>query len=201
MKRENVLIVCALDIETQGEMDDYNVLYTGVGKVNATFGLSNYLSMCDEETLPKLIVNFGTAGSRDLKIGDLIDCKKFLQRDMNCVPLGFQHGQTPYEDDVPIMLEFPDVTFNPVNKHFRGWGFICGSGDNFVTNMNKEIDSIEVFDMEAYAYAKVCHLYETEFISFKYITDNVNGKSPDDWVTNCKNGAIKFKEEVLGELK
>ena len=180
MKKEDILIVCALEIETQGEMDDYNVLYTGVGKVNATFGLSNYLSMSDEETLPKLIVNFGTAGSRDLKIGDLIDCKKFLQRDMNCVPLGFQHGQTPYEDDVPIMLEFPNVEFNPVNKHFRGWGFICGSGDNFVTNMNKEIDSVEVFDMEAYSLAKVCHFYETEFISFKYITDNVNGKSPED---------------------
>ena len=201
MKKEDILIVCALEIETQGEMDDYNVLYTGVGKVNATFGLSNYLSMSDEETLPKLIVNFGTAGSRDLKIGDLIDCKKFLQRDMNCVPLGFQHGQTPYEDDVPIMLEFPNVEFNPVNKHFRGWGFICGSGDNFVTNMNKEIDSVEVFDMEAYSLAKVCHFYETEFISFKYITDNVNGKSPEDWVTNCKNGAIKFREEVLGSLE
>jgi|TARA_B100001123_G_C15278607_1_gene1013147 adenosylhomocysteine nucleosidase len=201
MKKEDVLIVCALELETQGEIDDYNVLYTGVGKVNATFGLSNYLAMSDNETLPKLIINFGTAGSRDLKIGDLIDCKKFLQRDMNCVPLGFQHGQTPYEDDVPIMLEFPNVKFNPVNKHFRGWGFICGSGDNFVTNMNKEIDSVEVFDMEAYSLAKVCHLYEIEFISFKYITDNVNGKSPDDWVTNCKNGAIKFKEEVLGELE
>ena len=200
MKREDVLIVCALEVETQGELDDHNVLYTGVGKVNAAFGLSNYLSMCDEESLPKLVVNFGTAGSRDLKIGDLIDCKKFLQRDMNCVPLGFQHGQTPYEDDVPIMLEFPDVKFNPVNKHFRGWGFICGSGDNFVTNMNKEIDSVEVFDMEAYAFAKVCHLYEKDFISFKYITDNVNGKSPDDWVTNCKNGAIKFKTEVLESL-
>ena len=104
MKKEDILIVCALELETQGEIDDYNVLYTGVGKVNATFGLSNYLAMCDEETLPKLIINFGTAGSRDLKIGELVDCKKFLQRDMDCQPLGFQHGQTPYEDDVPICL-------------------------------------------------------------------------------------------------
>ena len=72
MKKEDVLIVCALELETQGEIDDYNVLYTGVGKVNATFGLSNYLAMSDNETLPKLIINFGTAGSRDLKIGDLL---------------------------------------------------------------------------------------------------------------------------------
>ena len=40
MNREDVLIVCALEIETQGEMDDYSVLYTGVGKVNATFKLT-----------------------------------------------------------------------------------------------------------------------------------------------------------------
>ena len=30
-----ILIVCALEVETQGQLDDYDVLYTGVGKVNA----------------------------------------------------------------------------------------------------------------------------------------------------------------------
>ena len=30
------LIVSALEIETQGQLNDYDVLYTGVGKVNAT---------------------------------------------------------------------------------------------------------------------------------------------------------------------
>ena len=34
---KKILIVCALEVETQGQLDDYDVLYTGVGKVNATY--------------------------------------------------------------------------------------------------------------------------------------------------------------------
>ena len=39
--REDVLIVCALEQETQGQLDNehYDVIYTGVGKVNATYKL------------------------------------------------------------------------------------------------------------------------------------------------------------------
>ena len=38
---KQTLIVCALPIETQGQLEDYDVLYTGVGKVNATFKLTH----------------------------------------------------------------------------------------------------------------------------------------------------------------
>ena len=58
MNREDVLIVCALEIETQGEMDDYSVLYTGVGKVNATFKLTERLCDSNYYSLkPKLVIN------------------------------------------------------------------------------------------------------------------------------------------------
>ena len=41
-KDTQVLIVCALAIETQNQLDDYDVLYTGVGKVNATYELTTH---------------------------------------------------------------------------------------------------------------------------------------------------------------
>ena len=198
--KQDILIVCALEIETRGHLEGYNVLYTGVGKINATFGLSNYLSICDKTTLPKLVINYGTAGSRDLSIGELVDCKKFIQRDMDATQFGFDRGQTPYEDDVPIMLEFQNVDFNPVNKHYRGWGFICGSGDNFVDKIEDEIEYVDVFDMEAYALAKVCSYYYVSFISFKYITDNANEHSVGDWKDNLGKGIVQFKERILDLL-
>ena len=37
---KKTLIVCALEVETQGQLEDYDVLYTGVGKVNATLALT-----------------------------------------------------------------------------------------------------------------------------------------------------------------
>ena len=42
----NILIVSALDIETQGQLEDWkphNLLITGVGKVNATYHLTKRL--------------------------------------------------------------------------------------------------------------------------------------------------------------
>ena len=50
--------------------------------------------------------------------------------------------------------------------------------------------------MEAYALAKVCYHYHVPFISFKYITDNVNEHSSKDWEENCSDGIKKFKEII-----
>jgi adenosylhomocysteine nucleosidase len=59
---------------------------------------------------------------------------------------------------------------------------------------------MDVFDMEAYALAKVCHHYKIPFISFKYITDNVDEHSPRDWEDNLGDGIVEFKERVLNKI-
>ena len=194
LDKKNVLIVSALEVETQGQLEDYRVLYTGVGKVNATLKLTQKLQI--DRSLPpspKLVINYGTAGSRELPIGELVDCTKFTQRDMNVTSLGFMQGQTPFENNVPIVLDYDHVEFNPIGKKMR-----CGSGDNFVQE-NKEIYS-DVFDMEAYALAKVCYHYDVPFISFKYITDGADEHSPGDWKDNCSDGISEFKERILDKL-
>ena len=195
MNKKKTLIVCALKRETQGQLeDDYSVVYTGVGKINAAFHLQSKLGKIYDsyQKLPDLVINYGTAGSRELPIGELIDCTKFTQRDMNVTSLGFMRGQTPFEKHIPIILDSTKVEFNPIGKHC-----ICGSGDNFAEDIENEMDYIDVFDMEAYALAKVCYYYRVPFISFKYITDNVNEHSSKDWEENCKNGIQIFKQEVL----
>ena len=192
MNKKKTLIVCALELETQGQLDDdYNVVYTGVGKINATFHLQSKLGEIynSYQELPKLVINYGTAGGRRILIGQLVDCTKFIQRDMDATALGFDKGQTPFEEDVPLVLDSTKVKFNPIGKHY-----VCGSGDNFVEDVENEIDYIDVFDMEAYALARVCSYYNVPFISFKYITDNVNEHSSKDWEENCSDGIKKFKE-------
>ena len=201
MNKSDVLIVCALEQETQGQLDNYfdderQILYTGVGKVNATLKLTQRLHSSHLHYMPKmpeLVINYGTAGSRELPIGELVDCTKFTQRDMNVTSLGFMQGQTPFENNVPIVLDYDHVEFNPIGKKMR-----CGSGDNFVQE-NKEIYS-DVFDMEAYALAKVCYHYDVPFISFKYITDGADEHSPGDWKDNCSDGISEFKERILDKL-
>jgi nucleoside phosphorylase len=55
--------------------------------------------------------------------------------------------------------------------------------------------------MEAYALAKVCYHYDISFISFKYITDNVNEHSPKDWEDNLADGINEFREKVLEKIE
>jgi adenosylhomocysteine nucleosidase len=200
--KDDILIVCALEQEVNGELDDYlpdprQIIYTGVGKVNATGQLTERLHSSHLKFLPpmpRLVINYGTAGSRKLPIGELVDCTKFIQRDMDVTGLGFMKTQTPFEKEVPIILDYDHVQFNPIGKKLR-----CGTGDNFVQDSMGSYS--DVYDMEAYALAKVCFVYNVDFISFKYITDNANEHSPKDWEDNCSDGIKEFKERVLNELE
>ena len=208
MNKKDILIVSALEVETQGQLEDYRVLYTGVGKVNATLELTKVLQKAHLHYLPpmpKLVINYGTAGSRKIKKGQLVDCTKFIERDMDVTGLGFMRGETPFENDIPSELDFSNKPFNPdygrehhintIKKHYT-----CGTGDNFVDNIEDEIEYVDVFDMEAYALAKVCYHYVIPFISFKYITDNANESSPKDWEDNLGDGIVEFKERILKEF-
>ena len=202
MNKSDVLIVCALEQETNKELEGYlpdprQIIYTGVGKVNATGQLTERLYRSHlhyTPQMPRLVINYGTAGRRELPIGKLVDCTKFVQRDMDASSLGCIKGQTPFEYEVPIILDYDYVQFNPIGEKLR-----CGTGDNFVED---NVDTYsDVFDMEAYALAKVCYVYDVDFISFKYITDNANESSSKDWIDNCSDGVREFKEKILKELK
>ena len=207
MNKNDILIVCGLEQETQGQLDNYfddkrQILYTGVGKVNATLKLTQRLHSSHLHYLPlmpKLVINYGTAGSRKSPIGELVDCTKFIQRDMDVTGLGFMKHQTPYESPNDIVIRYvtepPSPLFNPIGKNYT-----CGTGDSFVESLEKGDSNIDVFDMEAYALAKVCSYYHVPFISFKYITDNANESSPKDWENNLEDGIFQFKERVLDLL-
>jgi adenosylhomocysteine nucleosidase len=193
MNKDDILIVCALEIETQGQLKDWNVLYTGVGKVNATFELTQKFGKYGSHIPYKIVINYGTAGSRKIKKKTLVDCTKFIQRDMDVTGLGFMKGETPFEDNPPITIKSTSE-FNPIGRKAS-----CGSGDSFVEDRTNYYG--EVVDMEAYALAKVCYHYDIPFISFKYITDGADEQSHEDWEQNLANGIVEFKERILKELE
>ena len=187
------LLVCALEVETQGQLNDYDVLYTGVGKVNATLKLTQKFGKYGSYIPYDLVINYGTAGSRKYKKGELVDCTKFIQRDMDVTGLGFQRGETPFEKHPPLVIETESL-FNPIGKNAT-----CGSGDSFVEDRSQYYG--EVVDMEAYALSKVCYHYQIPFISFKYISDGADDNANDDWDENVSKGIEVFKEKILKGLK
>ena len=191
---KKILIVCALEIETQGQLNDYDVLYTGVGKVNATYELTTRFGKYGSHLPYDLVINYGTAGSRKIKKKTLVDCTKFVQRDMDVTGLGFMRGETPFELDPPLMLDFGITKYNTIGRRAT-----CGSGDSFVEDRSQYYG--EVVDMEAYALAKVCYLRDVPFVSFKYITDGADEQAHEDWEANLADGIKVFKEIVINEIK
>ena len=191
---KKTLIVCALEVETQGQLEDYDVLYTGVGKVNATFELTRKFGKYGSYIPYDMVINYGTAGSRKIKKKQLVDCTKFIQRDMDVTGLGFMRGETPFEDNPPITIETSKDVFNPIGRRAT-----CGTGDNFAEDKSQYYG--EVVDMEAYGLAKVCYHYDVPFISFKYITDGADEQAHEDWEANLADGIEVFKEKILKELK
>ena len=182
----NILIVSALHKEIPNRWEDglenHSILYTGVGKVNATYNLTKVL-MDDREEYD-LVINYGTAASKTY--GGLVDCTKFIQRDMDATPLGFDKGETPFEPE-PSLIDFSHIK-NPIGKNLY-----CYTGDSFVIDMTPYDD---VVDMEAYALAKTCRNLEIDFVSYKYISDDGNA---DDWEKNCGKGVEEFKK-LLNEI-
>jgi adenosylhomocysteine nucleosidase len=176
-----ILIVSALKQETQNQLVDYEgcVIYTGVGKVNATYKLTNILTKVDGRNRFDLVINYGTAASKVHK--GLVDCTRFVQRDMDATPLGFKRGETPFESE-PSMVDFSHIK-NPIGKNL-----CCYTGDSFATDLTPYDD---VVDMEAYALAKTCRNFGIDFVSYKYISDDGNA---DDWEKNCGKGIEEFKK-------
>ena len=179
------LVVIALEIEGQGlfEQAGVSVLYTGLGKVNAALSLARRLSTLRAQgALPKLVVNFGTAGSRTLATGSVVACRQFVQRDMDVTGLGFALGETPFEA-LPATLAFPTV--------FQGLPEgVCGTGDRFETGAAGL--ACDVIDMEAYALAKACLSESVPFACAKYISDGADHSAANDWQASLPKAARAF---------
>ena len=174
------IILSALEEETKSLETHLDIIVTGVGKINATYAVTKAL----RDSRPDLIINFGTAGSLKKEISGLVDCKYFIQRDMDSRPLGFELGETPFESDPKLIIVAPENPINTINKNL-----ICASGDSFVqSDISFKAD---VVDMEAYAIAKVCYLESTPFACFKFISDFADESAVNDFSGNVlKAGRI-----------
>jgi adenosylhomocysteine nucleosidase len=181
----NPLIVMALPQESRGQLEGAgaNVLYTGVGKVNAAAALARRLAevRCAGNS-PSLVVNFGTAGSRTVAAHTLVACDRFRQRDMDVSGLGFAVGVTPF-DETPAVIEFPPEFSNLPNA-------VCSSGDSFATHL-LEIDG-DAIDMEAFALAHVCRSEGMRFACAKYITDGADIDAAAHWEAALDSAARSF---------
>lgn len=178
---ERVLVVFAMPEEAGHRFDDVrsHVLYAGIGKLNSAYRLTKALL----ERRPALVLNFGTVGSPRFDTHTLVECTRFVQRDMDLTPLGVPHGHTPY-DVVPGAIDVPHRLGDlPAAS--------CGSGDHFVSGHDTR--DCDIVEMEAYALAKVCLLEGVPFMAVKYVTDGADPGAHHDWAANLPRAADAFR--------
>ncbi len=142
---------------------------TGVGKANAARSLTEAIL----KHKPSLVINVGTSGTVRHKVGDILICRHFTDRDLQ--PLAIR-GLTaeitvPAEGtpDLPSVIEGQDTAQN----------FSLSTGDSFVTETGGiEADAV---DMEGFAEAQVCRHFGVPFVAVKYITDIIGQNSLTIW--------------------
>lgn len=184
MKTE-LLIITALESELKREVlpSGVAIAYSGIGKINAAMTSIQAI----HQYSPKRILNFGTVGKINPDLHGLLEIGKVIQRDMQTEPLA-PRGTTP---------------FCPRPQEYLSTGqFLCGTGDSFVTEHDPWLLSqgVDVVDMELYAIAAVAHHFKIPWQSFKYITDNANEDSGEDWAASIHHGQDLFLERLMQSL-
>jgi|TARA_R110000796_G_scaffold187962_4_gene304903 adenosylhomocysteine nucleosidase len=153
------------------------IVYTGVGKVNAAIAVTSILAKANHTK----IINYGTAGTLTPELaGQLLEVGAVYQRDMDARPQA-PLGSTPFEDSqfhAGIVLSNSNITLS--------------TGDNFVTSTPELVT--DLVDMEAYALAKACRRFKTNFTCVKYASDFADENAAAAWAENVSNGADKFVE-------
>jgi len=177
-----VVVLTAIDNELKKERapDGVEVIYTGVGKVNAASAATLALLVLR----PKLIINYGTAGKIAHIHNGLVEVADVVQRDMAAMPLA-PRGRTPFSPEL--------------DRLSSGFGnVVCGTGDSFVTSVDPWLveNKIDIVDMELFAIAQVCQRFGVPWRGFKFITDAADENAADHWNENVANGEDLFWDEL-----
>jgi adenosylhomocysteine nucleosidase len=180
MKTE-LLIITALESELKRESlpSGVEIVYSGIGKINAAMTSIKAI----HQYAPKRILNFGTAGKIKSELQGLLEIGKVIQRDMDAEPLA-PRGSTPF--------------CTRPQEYVSTGQFICGTGDSFVTGHDSWLHSqgVDVVDMELFAIAAIAHEHHIPWQSFKYITDEANESSGEDWQAKVHHGQDLFLNQI-----
>jgi|TARA_B110000503_G_scaffold142996_1_gene242019 adenosylhomocysteine nucleosidase len=177
-----LLIITALESELkQSDLpSDVKIVFTGLGKINALLSTIHAIQTYE----PKLIINFGTVGKINPELNGLLSIHKVIQRDMAAEPLA-PRGITPF---CPRPYEY----FSVAGEH------VCGTGDSFVTEYDPWLheQKVDVVDMELFAIASAAFIYNIPWHSFKYISDDANEDSGDQWKETMHHGHDLYMQKL-----
>jgi adenosylhomocysteine nucleosidase len=184
-----ILITYALEVERgDWQLPGHEVFFcaTGVGKVAAALHTYVQAQACK----PDLVLAVGTAGTLHHRVGDIVVCNRFLDRDLEQIA----HLGVPFELD-----------FSAECAAFPWQVAVTGSvstGDTFQTDRDESSagSRVDVFDMEAYGSAQACKQLGIPFVAVKFVTDVIGENSIRHWedkLVDARKGTEVFLKTLL----
>lgn len=152
---------------------DVLLIKTGIGKVNAAFGLTH--SLCSLGNVERVVsIGCACAAVADLSVCDIVVGNSYCYHDVYCGEPN-EHGQV---QDLPAVFPSAFSFLNEAERYTLG---TIATGDRFIV-MKEEIEEIKNFlpsvynicaiDMESAAFAQVCYKTGVPFVSIRAISDN-----------------------------
>ena len=173
----NILILAATNKEILSqEFNDCDILISGVGMINACFGLTKYL----QEKTPDIIINIGIAGAfkKEYILGDVLevsqDCFSEMgvqNRDsfLNMSDIGFDVDTTFQYSPQTNLVQARGITVNTV--HGKNEAI-----EEVVKRLNPDLES-----MEGAAFMMVCQKFNIRFIQIRSVSNYVEERNKEKW--------------------
>ena len=142
-------------------------LMCGVGPVEAAVAVTHALAMAESAgSLPELVVSLGSAGSRLLAQGAIVQASTVAYRDMDASPIGFAKGQTPFLD-LPVIV--------PVGPVVPGLAQASlSTGGNIVSGATYDSIDADMVDMETFAILRACQRSGVPLVAVRGISDGAS---------------------------
>lgn len=138
------------------------LLYTGIGKTNAAFALTEALSVLEQNAISvKKIINIGLAGGFGLKLGEIIRIKHTTFSDFDLSV--FNDPIPSFDLKLANALELKEV--------------VCFTADRFVTSTLDSKESAYVCDMELTSLAQIAEIKQIPMSAFKIVSDLIDSRS------------------------
>ena len=150
---------------------------TGMGKTQAAASLAFAIA----EHKPDAVLNIGTVGSYRHSVGDILVSRRFVDRDMQRLPLDgickeIDMTDSSFAYDLPSVVGGAESTAP----------MAVNTGDNFVFSPEEDL-GCDAVDMESFAFAWVCRKAGLPFLAVKYVTDKLGQNSVEAWAEKLEH--------------
>ena len=174
-------------------LDKIVIVKSQIGKANAAIATTLLIQLFN----PYIVLNTGAVGAieKDLEIGDLLIGENYKYCDVDVTVLGYKRGQIP---EMPVQY-FGDAT---LLKYCKEVGFdvrygTVGTTDSFISDKTwvKE-HQVSCVDMESTSIAQVCYRFNIPFLAIKAISDQADGKAPENFTEFVEEAGKKTAQFV-----